>query len=328
MLTAGRHRHRHRVHAGDARRRPDHRLDEPADPTGRGSLMVDVIDHAPARSAPGRSRRPRPSARRPGARRCELARSGGRPSSSATSSSSVWIVCAVLGQRITPYDPFNDFAAGHLPPSAGALLGTDRLGRDVLSRVMVGSRDVLIVAPLAALLGVDRRDAPRPDHGLLPGHRRRRPEPDRRGVPGAAGHPRRAADARRARARRRSSWSCVVGILFTPIVARTVRSAVLAERAARLRHGGQAARRVGAVHPVARDLPERPRADRRRDDRPLRLRDLHRRHAVVPRRRPPAAVARLGPDGQRGVHQHDLAASGGRRCSRRWPSPARSSPST
>ena len=32
--------------------------------------------------------------------------------------------------------------------------GTDEQGRDVLSRVMVGARDVLIVAPLAALLGV------------------------------------------------------------------------------------------------------------------------------------------------------------------------------
>src|SRR6476659_2376689 len=65
-----------------------------------------------------------------------------------------WILTAVLGQRITPYDPFNSFSAGHLPPSPEHWMGTDRLGRDVLSRVMVGSRDVLIIAPLAAILGV------------------------------------------------------------------------------------------------------------------------------------------------------------------------------
>jgi peptide/nickel transport system permease protein len=65
-----------------------------------------------------------------------------------------WIITAVLGERITPYDPFNYFAAGHLPPSPDHWMGTDRLGRDVLSRVMVGSRDVLIIAPLAAMLGV------------------------------------------------------------------------------------------------------------------------------------------------------------------------------
>ena len=72
---------------------------------------------------------------------------------------------------------------------------------------MVGSRDVLIVAPLAALLGVTAGTFLGPDHGLLPGPDGRRPEPARRGVPGAAGHPRRAADAGRPRARRRSSWS-------------------------------------------------------------------------------------------------------------------------
>ena len=65
-----------------------------------------------------------------------------------------WIVIALLGERITPYDPFNQFFEGHAPPSAEHLMGTDRLGRDVLSRVMVGSRDVLVIAPLAALLGV------------------------------------------------------------------------------------------------------------------------------------------------------------------------------
>src|SRR4051812_13097875 len=64
------------------------------------------------------------------------------------------VIFSVLGEQITPYDPFNGFSLGRQPPSAQHLFGTDRIGRDVLSRVMVGSRDVLIVAPLAALLGV------------------------------------------------------------------------------------------------------------------------------------------------------------------------------
>ena len=34
-----------------------------------------------------------------------------------------WIITAVLGERITPYDPFNYFAAGHLPPSPEHLDG-------------------------------------------------------------------------------------------------------------------------------------------------------------------------------------------------------------
>ena len=34
-----------------------------------------------------------------------------------------WIICAVLGQRITPYDPFNDFSLGHQPPSSEHLFG-------------------------------------------------------------------------------------------------------------------------------------------------------------------------------------------------------------
>ncbi len=72
-----------------------------------------------------------------------------------------WIITAVLGERITPYDPFNDFDTGHAAAQPGALFGTDRLGRDVLSRVMVGSRDVLIVAPAGGAARRRRRDVPR-----------------------------------------------------------------------------------------------------------------------------------------------------------------------
>ena len=114
--------------------------------------MVDVIaEPTPieVRSSP----RPHRSAPRRAARPSGCS-SAGRPSSSATSSSSAGSSRAILGDRITPYDPFNQFFIGHEPPSPAHLMGTDRLGRDVLSRVMVGARDVLIIAPLAALLGV------------------------------------------------------------------------------------------------------------------------------------------------------------------------------
>ena len=41
-----------------------------------------------------------------------------------------------------------------MPDGWSFVLGTDRLGRDVLSRIIVGSRDVLAVAPAAAVIGV------------------------------------------------------------------------------------------------------------------------------------------------------------------------------
>ena len=34
-----------------------------------------------------------------------------------------WILTAILGERITPYDPFNYFTTGHLPPSPEHLDG-------------------------------------------------------------------------------------------------------------------------------------------------------------------------------------------------------------
>jgi peptide/nickel transport system permease protein len=140
-----------------------------------------------------------------------------------------WIITAVLGERITPYDPFNDFFAGHAPPSAEHWMGTDRLGRDVMSRVMVGSRDVLIVAPLAALLGVVAGTL----LGLIMGYYRGRVDDVlSRLVEAFLALPVILVALLMLVVLGSSPLVvvCVVGVLFTPIVARTVRSAVLSER--------------------------------------------------------------------------------------------------
>ncbi len=65
-----------------------------------------------------------------------------------------WIVCAVAGDRITPYDPLTPVDTSSLRPSSDHLMGTDQVGYDVLSRVMAGARDVLVVAPIAATLSI------------------------------------------------------------------------------------------------------------------------------------------------------------------------------
>lgn len=64
-----------------------------------------------------------------------------------------WVGCALFGARLVPHDPFaDDLLNALLPPSAEHWFGTDQLGRDVFSRVIVGARDILTVAPLATLL--------------------------------------------------------------------------------------------------------------------------------------------------------------------------------
>jgi len=67
----------------------------------------------------------------------------------------VWIICAIAWPVLAPYDPNQFHTAARLqPPSAQFWFGTDQFGRDVFSRVLAGSRDILIVAPLATLVGI------------------------------------------------------------------------------------------------------------------------------------------------------------------------------
>jgi len=151
-----------------------------------------------------------------------------------------WVLMALFSTSFTQspdvVHPSDILAA----PSASHLFGTDDLGRDVFARTLAGSRTVLIIAPLATLLG------------LLWG-----------GIIGlVAGFYRglvddvimRIIDALLALpiiitaililslfGKSLAIVIIVIGVLFTPVVSRTVRSAVIVERereyvtAARLR---------------------------------------------------------------------------------------------
>jgi peptide/nickel transport system permease protein len=65
----------------------------------------------------------------------------------------VFFILAIFGQALAPYDPYQQDITGSklLPPSMAHPMGTDELGRDLLSRIMTGTRISLQVA--AVVLG-------------------------------------------------------------------------------------------------------------------------------------------------------------------------------
>jgi peptide/nickel transport system permease protein len=65
-----------------------------------------------------------------------------------------WVAVAVLAPVIAPYSPTALVAKVAQPPSARHWLGTDELGRDILSRIIWGSRTILLLAPTAVAAGL------------------------------------------------------------------------------------------------------------------------------------------------------------------------------
>lgn len=67
----------------------------------------------------------------------------------------VMVVCAVFAPWIMPHDPFAqsfdglDLMGGPLPPGGAYPLGTDLLGRDLASRLILGTRTSLIIGVVA-----------------------------------------------------------------------------------------------------------------------------------------------------------------------------------
>lgn len=141
-----------------------------------------------------------------------------------------WVLCAILGAHVTPLDPFDgDIENSLLPPSAANWFGTDQLGRDVFSRVIVGSRDILTVAPLATLLGTVLGTAV----GLMTGYFGGWVDNlVSRVVEAVLALPLLIVAIVALVSLGSSNWTVIVaiGVAFTPIIARTVRTAVLQER--------------------------------------------------------------------------------------------------
>jgi peptide/nickel transport system permease protein len=141
-----------------------------------------------------------------------------------------WIVCAVFGNSIAAYSPLSQsLLAANTGPSAAHWFGTDQLGRDVLARVIVGSRDILVITPLATVIGTALGTA----LGLAMGYFG--------GVLDLLAS--RVVEAVLALPSvivaflfivalgpSEVALVIVIGFIFTPLIARTVRAAVLAER--------------------------------------------------------------------------------------------------
>lgn len=66
----------------------------------------------------------------------------------------VMLAIAIFAPQIAPYDPLDaDYGAIRQGPTMRHLLGTDNLGRDVLSRIIFGFRITLIVSISSVLIG-------------------------------------------------------------------------------------------------------------------------------------------------------------------------------
>ena len=141
-----------------------------------------------------------------------------------------WTGCAIFGPSLIPYDPYADDMLNSLaPPTAEHWFGTDQLGRDIFSRVIAGARDILTVAPLATILSTVAGTA----LGLVMGYFGGLiDEVLSRLVDAVLALPTVivALLALTAVGTSIVTVLLVIGFTFAPIIARTVRASVLAER--------------------------------------------------------------------------------------------------
>lgn len=65
-----------------------------------------------------------------------------------------WLAAAILAPRVAPYDPLGLIAQSRQPPSPAHLMGTDLLGRDILSRLIFAARLSLAIGLISVAIGL------------------------------------------------------------------------------------------------------------------------------------------------------------------------------
>ena len=98
-----------------------------------------------------------------------------KPALTALAAILILAATAILAPWLAPFDPAQQFFDGltvegaPLPPNGKYLLGTDLLGRDLLSRLIFGARTSLIIGVVAKRRAVHRRPV-----GVVAGYLRAR----------------------------------------------------------------------------------------------------------------------------------------------------------
>jgi len=151
-----------------------------------------------------------------------------------------WIFCAIAPHALPSHSAYTPSANINQGPSGSHWFGTDQLGRDMFARVIAGARPILIISPLATLFGTIVGTIV----GLTMGYFRGFvDEVISRIVEAFLALPLVVVGILGVVALGSSNLTLIVviGIVFSPLIARTVRAAVLLERdldyvsAARLR---------------------------------------------------------------------------------------------
>jgi len=144
-----------------------------------------------------------------------------------------WVLCALIGQLLVRIDPnalgYLNGVETDLAPNGTNWFGTDGDGRDVFSRVIVGSRPIIVMATSATVLGTTLGAS----IGLVSGYLKGWFDIVVMRILDAISALPVLVLALLALSAVGGSSSivtiCIIGFVFTPIIARTVRAAVLNE---------------------------------------------------------------------------------------------------